>query len=200
MLGLVRNFYPSKCIYVSFIRLFRLRNKNLSLHLPSQMMVLFVITWSDLVIPWHFSTTKTAGKYISSTFKQTRTPFSTFLKIASRKAIQTITTNLRKATLSQTVSLHAAIFISFQCPTVPRNLKIWVACVKPLLCTGHGIFWFPRSKSLVIWVSLGFPQEKKNQAKKPCYSDYFLQAASVSRCSRVRGHRPKPRVWYPIRL
>ena len=32
------------------------------------MMVRTVITWSNVVIPRHFSTMKTAGKYTSSTF------------------------------------------------------------------------------------------------------------------------------------
>ena len=48
------------------------------------MMVRTVITWSNVVIPRHFSTMKTAGKYTSSTFKQTRTLFSAFLLITSR--------------------------------------------------------------------------------------------------------------------
>ena len=48
------------------------------------MMVRTVITWSNVVIPRHFSTMKTAGKYTSNTFKQTRTQFSAFLLITSR--------------------------------------------------------------------------------------------------------------------
>ena len=48
------------------------------------MMVRTFITWSNEVIPRHFSTMKTAGKYTSSTFKQTRTLFSAFLLITSR--------------------------------------------------------------------------------------------------------------------
>ena len=48
------------------------------------MMVRTVITWSNVVFPRHFSTMKTAGKYTSSTFKQTRTLFSAFRLITSR--------------------------------------------------------------------------------------------------------------------
>ena len=62
------------------------------------MMIQFV-TWSNVVIPrvdTFFPTMKTAGKYTSSTLKQTRTLFSTFLLIASRKPVEIITTNLRK--------------------------------------------------------------------------------------------------------
>ena len=60
------------------------------------MMVRTVITWSNVVFPRHFSTMKTAGKYTSSTFKQTRTLFSAFLLITSRIP-QIIITNLREA-------------------------------------------------------------------------------------------------------